>query len=172
MRKEYRKAVRERFARGMADRFPHFELTKVDSPILFGGESVFRWEKTNDLHCFVVLVPDLKGRQAFTLELGWSRRGRFPAVSMRPSILYSPDDPVPVDTEEAVVRLGGLVSGTDLWWSLPDRGLERPGDLGALEASLERIPGEVARQHARAPVEAALDVLEEHGPPLFDALSA
>ena len=40
MRKEYRKAVRARFIRSLSSALPGFELAKVRSPLLFGGESV------------------------------------------------------------------------------------------------------------------------------------
>jgi len=172
MRKEYRKAVRELFAQGMQSRFPQFEPTKVKAPILFSGESVFRWEASNALHCFVLLVPDSRGHQSFTVELAWSHAARFPDVSSKPTIVLGPDDPTPIDVSEGIVRLGGILSGKDLWWELPDPVLQRPGDLAALHESIEPVPVSVARQRAIGPVEACLVALEEGGIAFFRSLAS
>ena len=170
MRKEYRRAVRELFTRGMASRFPHFEPIKVKAPILFGGDSVFRSEPKPGVSHFVLLVPDARGRQAFTVEFAWSNAGRFPDVSSRPSVFLTPDDPPPKQVEEGIVRLGSLVSRTDRWWSLPDPAVERPGDLKALQASLEPIADEVALADAETPVQSALTLLQEEGVAFFEAM--
>ncbi|MDH3207144.1 MAG: hypothetical protein OEO79_11065 [Gemmatimonadota bacterium] len=163
MRKEYRKAVRELFSRRLDEMLPNFHAVKLKSPLLFGGESVFRWAAGGELVCFVILVPDPKGRQSFTVELGWSGLGRFPEGSSRPTLMLGPDDPDPVDVEEGIVRLGNLASRDDSWWDLPDPTLERPGDLRVLQSSMEPIDSAIAIGHAEGPVNAALDVLVQDG---------
>lgn len=160
MRKEYRKAVRELFTRGMGERLPRFEPLKVKAAILFGGETVFRWQATPALHCFVLLVPDGRGHQAFTVEFAWSDQARFPEVSAKPTIMLGPDDPAPLDVAEGIVRVGDLVSRSDLWWQLPDPALDSPGDLAALQRSLERIPAPEARTQVADTVSECLDVVE------------
>ena len=171
MRKEYRKAVRELFTRGMASRLPQFEPTKVKAPILFSGESVFRWEASTTLHCFVLLVPDSRGYQSFTVELAWSHEARFPDVSSKPTLLLGPGDPNPVDVSEGIVRLGGILSRKDIWWELPDPALKRPGDLAALQESIEPVSTSVARERAAGPVEACLIALQEGGVDFFRSLA-
>lgn len=60
-------------------------------------------------------------------------------------------------------------SRKDLSWILPDPALERPGDLDALKKSLEPLAPKQALEHARGPVAAALDVLDESGIPFLEA---
>ena len=162
MRKEYRKAVREVFSRRLRRMAPDLELVKVESPLLFGGETVFQWAPGGGFIGWVLLVPDSK-RQAFTVEVGWSNVGEFPEFGMRPSVMLGPDEPAPVDVPAGFVRLGGLASGTDVWWNLPDPALLEPADLTALQASLEPIDLDAATRDAEAPVKAALEMLRGHG---------
>ena len=167
MRKEYRRAVREEFAERLADLAPGFRLAKVESPLLFGGESVFQWSPGGGFIGWLLLIPDTK-RQAFTLEVGWSRVERFPELGMRPSVMLGPDDALPVDVPEGFVRLGGLSARTDLWWELPDPALARPSDLSALAVSLEPISRGQAAAHAAKPVAAAMQVVDGHALPFLE----
>lgn len=171
MRKEYRKAVREAFSKRLAELAPGFALVKVDSPLLFSGETVFQWSPGGRFLGWILLVPDSK-RQAFTLEVGWSNAGAFPEFGMRPSVVLGPDDPLPVDLPAGFVRLGGLSSGTDQWWHLPDAALEKPADLAALQASLEPLSAEAAARAAGAPVKAALELVREHGLGFLETVAA
>lgn len=172
MRKEYRKAVRELFTRGMQSRLPQFEPTRVNAPILFNGETVFCWEASNRLHCFVLLVPNSRGHQSFTVELGWSHAARFPDVSSKPTLMLGAGDPNPVDVSEGIVRLGAIVSRNDVWWELPDPALQQPADLAALQESIKPISTSVARQRASGPVEACLVALEGDGVDFFRSLAS
>jgi len=99
---------------------PGFDPVKVEAQVLFGGETVFRWAASDQLDCFVFLVPDPKGRQSFTIELAWSTEGRFPEATSRPTLILGAEDPDPTDVEEGVVRLGDLADRRDAWWNLPD----------------------------------------------------
>lgn len=164
--------MRERFTEALAERLPAFEPTKVDAPVLFGGQTVFRRALCDGLHVFVVLTPDAKGRQAFTVELAWSTSARFPEVTMSPSLMLGPDDPDPIDQDEAIVRLGGLAERADRWWDLPDPARSKPGDLEALRRSLEPVPHDVARRRAARPVNAAVSMLVESGVPFLEALAS
>lgn len=172
MRKEYRRAVRELFTQGMAERLPQFEAAKVKAPILFGGETVFRWAASPSLHCFILLVPDARGQQAFTVEAAWSREARFPEVSSKPTLMLGPEDPEPLDVPEGIVRIGDLASRTDLWWTLPDPAMERPGDLAALQESIEPISAAEARARVNDSVAASLAVVAEAGVAFFERLAA
>lgn len=81
---------------------------KVDAPILFTGETVFRRVVREMIHTFILLVPGVSEHQSFTVELGWSSRGRFPDISMRPSVMLAPSDPLPLERPEGVTRLGNV----------------------------------------------------------------
>lgn len=169
MRREYRKAVRQRFREAMEARLPEFGLVKIRAPILFAGDTVFRRVAGPDLHTFILLVPAASDRPTFTVEVGWSSLGRFPEISMRPSVIPGPPDPPPLDLPEGVIRLGGLHDGSDLHWRLPDPALDRPGDLEALQDSLEPVPPEEALKLAGEPVSRAMDILLESGISFLDA---
>lgn len=172
VRKEYRRAVAELFLERLAECAPDFERVLLASPLLFGGESIFRWDISEDFHAFVLLVPSPQGHQAFTVELAWSCFARFPEAGMRPSVMLGPDDPQPTALDEGIVRLGGLASRTDVWWSLPDPAMERPGSVEALQESMEPIPSRAARTHASEAVDAAVTMLVDVGIPFLVAAEA
>ena len=170
MRKEYRQAVRRLFTDGLAEALPGFVPCKVAAPTLVGGESVYCRTAVGALRCSVLLVPDAKGRQAFTVELAWSIRDPFPEVGMRPSLMLGPEDPDPVDNPAAIVRLGGIARREDVWWDLPDPAMERPGDLDALRESMMPIEPDVAEERAGPAVRDALAMLEASAGPFFARL--
>jgi hypothetical protein len=171
MRKEYRKAVRAEFATRLAVVAPGFDPVKVSAAVLGGGESVFRWAPCGSLHTFVILVPSPTGHQAFTLEVAWSTAGRFPEVTARPSLVLGADDPLPIDVEEGILRIGDLGERRDVWWHLPDPAVERPGDLEALKRSLEPISPADATEVVRPRVEEAVDVLLRSAEPFLRDLA-
>jgi hypothetical protein len=165
MRKEYAKALRDAFAKRMREDVPQFELQRVASDYVIPGERLFRWIPVEPIHCWVILKPDAKGREAFTVEVGWSTRGRFPELSMRPTPLASPAQPEALERDECVARLPELRVGEDRWWTLPDPAVERPGDLAALVASLEPISASAARQAVAPLVDDAVAAVREYGVP-------
>lgn len=171
MRKEYRRAIRDLFKGAVARALAGFLPVKLRSPILFGGETVFRWTPGGELQCFVILVPDHRGRQSFTVELAWSTAGRFPDITARPSIVLAPGDPDPVEVLEAVVRLGDLHTRRDLWWDLPDPASENPGDIEALRLSILPIDSSAATRAAKTPVNAAVTILMDSGVPFLETLA-
>lgn len=171
MRREYRKAARRQFSAAVEEQLGGFEPAHVDAPILGGDETVFRWVPSDGLHAFLLLVPSPTGHQAFTIELAWSTRGRFPDASMRPTIALGPNAASPIDVDEAVVRLGDLASGEDVWWQLPDPGLDHPGDLDALARSLEPLTAEVADADVAPRMDEAVRTLLQHGVPFLEALA-
>ena len=170
MRREYRRAVEKLFAGVLADRLPGFEPVRVSSPLLIGGEKVYRWRATESLDTHVLLVPSPQGHQSFTVEIAWSDQGRFPESGMRPSVMLAPGDPWPTDVTEGIVRLGGLAGTSDAWWDLPDPAVENPGGLDALVESTKPIPPAVAAAHAEEPVSQALAGLERYGVPFVEAV--
>jgi hypothetical protein len=76
MRKEVLRAVRSDFRRKIesGDKFRH--TGDRGSP----GSDIYVWEFSDDLNCFVYLLPSPKSYQdAFIIELGWSSGLSFPA---------------------------------------------------------------------------------------------
>jgi len=84
MRKELASAVRAEFAVAIKRRLPQFNPIKVASRFAWPGSRVFRWTHDASLHFFVELLFDPKGADAFAVEVGWSRLGRYPEVRARP----------------------------------------------------------------------------------------
>lgn len=118
MRKEYGKALRAVFTQEMKAHLPQFLPIKVSSFYIFPGEKAFRWVPAEPNHFWIILCPDQKGREAFTLELGWSRFGRFPELGTRPSTKVPSKNRDEFALDEYVCRLGMLMTGEDLWWRL------------------------------------------------------
>ena len=79
--------LRELFAEGLAATSPDFEFVRRHQPLVgIPGERAYRRAVSPDVVQWLVLVPDAK-REAFFLEVGWSRCGRFPQQTMRPSFV-------------------------------------------------------------------------------------
>ncbi len=166
MRKEYGKVLREAFARRLAERLPRFKPVRTGSDYLFPGERVFCWAVSGDLHLYVILTPDQRGHDAFTVELGWSRLGRFPELSMRPNIMGPALDGAEFARDEAVVRLPYL-TGIPEWWTVEE--IPDPLTLEALmEQQRKRSPAEAEAQVQPLLTE-AMDSLETAGVEFFRA---
>jgi hypothetical protein len=118
------------------------------------------------------LCPDRKGREAFTVEIGWSKLGRFPELSMRPSFDTPSLRRNEFELDEYVCRLGMLVSGGDYRWEL--EGLENPDSLEAYMVYLQRKVNPVSPQQAirvvRPHVKDAMEKLLLHGIPYLEEL--
>lgn len=172
MRKEYRKAVREQLTTGLRRLDSSFAEVKVVSPVLVSGESVFESSVCDGLTTFLLLFPSPTGQQAFTLEVGWSTEGRFPDVVARPSKILGPADPIPIHESEVILRIGDLAGTGDRWWQLPDPAVERPGDLQALQESIEPIDPGKAAETVAASVSEALELIAEVTLPFLSRLAA
>ncbi len=172
MRKEYGKALRELFTVEMNARLPQFLPIKVSSIYLFPGERAFRWIPAEPIHLWILLCPHQKGREAFTVEIGWSRLGRFPELSMRPSLEVPSARRVEFAMDEYVCRLGMLVSGGDYWWQLEDS--ELPDSQETYRAYLQSktipVTPQDAIQVVRPQVQDAVDKLRLYAIPYLEEL--
>jgi hypothetical protein len=168
MRKEYGAALREAFTQLFASAFPFFEWVKKPSILSgFPGERAYRWAVTENQHAWVVLVPDQK-REAFTIELGWSRKGRFPQLTMRPSFAR-PKDAAAED--EYLCRLGELCRGQDWWWTIEELPLDATQDqmMAYIIAQTQPISPEVARERVMPHVQEAIEEFQRFGLPFLQA---
>jgi hypothetical protein len=168
MRKEYGVALRDLFTELLGSVCPLFEWVKKPS-ILAGvpGERAYRWIVAENDHAWVVLVPDQK-REAFTIELGWSRKSRFPQLSMRPSLAHPKD----VGSEdEYLCRLGELVRGTDWWWIIDKLPLFTTQDqiMDYIGTQTKPISPEVARLRVMPHVHEAIEEFQRFGLPFLRA---
>jgi hypothetical protein len=166
MRKEYGVALRELFTESFLDVCPFFVLVKKAS-ISTGvpGERAFCWRVSETLHMWVIVVPHQKA-EAFTIELGWSRKGRFPQLAMRPSLVPT-SDAGPHD--EYLCRLGDLSRGQDWWWSIEELPLNATQDeiMAYIIAQTKLLPPEVARARVTPHVQEAVGEFERFGLPFL-----
>lgn len=166
MRKEYGAALREVFADRLARACPDFIPARKHSALTgFPGERAFCWRVSQALFQWVVLVPDQK-REAFFVELGWSRKGRFPQLTMRPSGIR-PEKAGP--QEEYLCRLGELSRGSDFGWPIEELATDASQDevLSYIVAQTKPIAAEVARDRVVPRVEEAIRELVEYGLPFL-----
>lgn len=120
MKQTATRVLRELFARELSRLPMSFHEQKEKSLYIAPGDRAFSHVVSDDVRLFIVIVPDRKGGNRFTVELGWSKLRRFPHLSMRPS----PDEPTSSGEEfkldEYMCRLGQLENGGDKWWRLPE----------------------------------------------------
>lgn len=167
MRKAYAQALRELFAEGLASASPDFEFVRRHQPLAgIPGERAFRRTVSPDVVQWLIVVPDLK-REAFFLEVGWSRRGRFPQLTMRPSFVR-PADAGPEG--EVLVRLRELAGENDFGWTIeePPMGGNRDDMLAYMIAQTAPLEPEVARARVAPLVEEALAMWIELGRPFLE----
>jgi hypothetical protein len=179
MRKEYGKALRQLFTERLREELPEFDAVRITSRYLFPGERAFRWVPQEPLHCWIILSPDGKGREAFRVEIGWSLQARFPELSMRPSPIDPSDFEAAAAESECVIRVASLRQRIDAAWELPDPGLSAleagagtDDVLAGLRRSLEPI--DAARAHADVSplVDDAIAALRDDGMPFLHRLVA
>lgn len=161
MRKEYGKALRKLFSSEMKRRLPQFVPVKVSSIYILPGERAFCWTPAEPVHLWILLCPDQKDREAFTVELGWSKLGRFPELSMRPSFEAPSSGRDEFTLDEYVCRLGMLVSGLDYWWELEslDKLDSQDAYMAYLQAKVSPVSPEEATRIVQPHVEDAVEKL-------------
>jgi hypothetical protein len=169
MRKEYGKALREAFERGMREKLPQFLPYKPGSSLyVVPGERVFRWIPEEPIHCFAIVAPGRTGGDDFTIEIGWSSEGRFPELGMRPSGAPSAGRSE-FDRTEFVCRLSALWSKEDYWWPLADLDpMDPDSQMRYILASAKPLSPQEARDAVAPRVEDALDKLVRFGVPYLE----
>lgn len=136
-----------------------WQLHREKSVYAAHGERAFRRDMDRNLILWCIVVPNQKF-ESFTVEVGWSKLGRYPQLGVRPS----PESHDRAgDREEYVVRLGELSRGQDYWWEIER--FRVPTDVNDLMQSLQPIPPEQAESRVLPKVEEALADLERHGEP-------
>jgi len=172
MRKEYGKALRAHFTRRMKEALPQFAPARITSVYLNRGERVFCWRASESVFGWIILSPSATGHQAFTVEVGWSSLGRFPELSMRPSVMGAAEVDLMSPPAEGALRVGTVSGNRERWWQLPDPALENPGSLTALAASLDPLTSSAAQAAVAPHVEDAMAELVDHAVPFLESLIA
>ncbi|WP_200382727.1 hypothetical protein [Thiococcus pfennigii] len=129
------------------------------------GERAYCWRVSESVFAWVVLVPD-QNREAFFVEIGWSRRARFPELTMRPSGARPSDAG---SEEEYLCRLGELARGSDFGWSVEAlaMGATQEEMMAYIVAQTRPLAPDVARRRVLPVVDEALRELVEYGLPFL-----
>ena len=169
MRKEYGKALRALFAAQMKHAVPHFEEVKVRSMYFWPGDRAFRLQVTDQVHCWIVLSPSKKNYDEFTILIGWSKRGRYPELSMVPCAEQPKPDRNEFANEEYLTRLPYLWTSEDKWWVVEK--FRAPRSVTEIEASLRPLAAAEAKEAVAPLVHDAISKIEEFGLPYLGELS-
>ncbi len=173
-----RKPLRQALVAVAEERVPaelgrHFaratRLPRGEGLLVVPGEIVFADRSRPAPGRFVCFIPDQK-RNAFTVELGWSADGNFPAVTARPST-----DPVTAASTRPArgfVRLAEFYSRLGEDWDLCPLDPFDPASLDRMMAlDLRDLGPAEATFLIRPLVDDALRKLREHAPGFFEAVA-
>lgn len=171
MRKEYGKALRDTFDREMKARLPAFNLLRSKSMYIFPGERVYYRIPRDPIYCLIILVPSRKDTDEFTIEIGWSKLGRFPE-SLRPSLQLPTATRTEFEQTEYVCRLSYFWTRQDVWWRVGATAkldiLNPKDQMEALMARVKPVSPEEAQAAVQGPVEDAIEKLRVHAIPYLD----
>lgn len=165
MRSEYNRALKAIVEAHMAASPFGWQPTKPESPYHWSSDRAFSRQGPGEVLLWCLLVPDSKFER-FTLEVGWSRRNRFPELSMRPA----PTRPYDAHgLDEYLVRLGEISEGTDVWWDI--EAFVAPASVDDLIAQTLKIDAPTARARVEPVAAQALDMLERFGHPYLRSIA-
>jgi hypothetical protein len=174
MRSELAKLLKKQFEVEMKAKLPSFHPEKS-----VAADSLFSCEVAPDLFFYILLFISRKDDR-FTIELAWSRHGRFPAElgPMTPR-----DNPVSKVRKDEPndgrfrCRLGDLLTRPhDHWWVVVP-----PLSMADFEAELqamaegrmpEELPVDVAKSRISELVRDAVRQIAEYGMPYFAEIAA
>ncbi len=166
MRKEYGKILRQYFTRQMRENLPEFGEEKVRAECFWPGQRAFGRTAGGMLKCWIVLSPSLKDDDQFTVMVGWSTLGRYPELTVVPSLLPPSSDRAEFALPEYLVRLPHLVTGQDLWWVIEE--FVPALSVEQMLAKMAPLPAAEAEKRVVPRVDEAIAAVREHGLPYLD----
>ena len=169
MQKEFSKVLKDYFDQEINVNFPQFRKTKYKSIYLFSSETIYTWQITESLNCFIILSPGLKGGEDFFIEIGWSCKGRFPELE-RPSGRPT-QERTEFDREEFICRLDNLWSLHSFGWKFYE--LDNINDVANfIEKSKTLISVEEAKKIVLPKVDDVISRLKNYGIPYLSEFLA
>lgn len=114
MDKDLKKRAIDFFTQYLGESLPTFTSYREKSKYFFGSEKV--WEDVTSVsagYLYVIFCPEYKGRNQFTIEIGWSKLRRFPHVSRRPFLAFKSDFENCYIHQEATTRLSYITGATE-----------------------------------------------------------
>ncbi len=169
MRKEYRRELKKAFQKQLQSIAPEYELVKLKSMYVDASEMIFRRVVNDNLHLFILLVPHHHGMDQFTIEVGWSKKARFPELGIRPSPPFQHENAFSLD--EYVCRIGTLDGSGDRWWQVGKQSDIGKDPLKAVVESTRQISSEEAQYAVEKPVNASIESVRQFCLPFLNKLS-
>jgi hypothetical protein len=175
MKKQYRMAIENIFFAELQKIDPDFKKITVKSPVKYDGEAVFA-KITDAAALFICLIPNPKGREEFTVEIGWSSKHRFPELTVRPNI-FGTDIHV-TGKDEGMIRLTEFINTNSFGWGF--KGVEsifnekyfadplalKSASKEQIEQDLKHIPTESeATETVKSVVYESISILNNYGLP-------
>lgn len=149
MRSALVKAVRKRFSLRLRAELPGFVEAKGND--LPAECRLYEWRISGQLRFYLVLQHH-RNRDWFTLEIAWTRNGRWPAHSAVPASPY--EDP---QSGDLCFRLGRLWARDqkDIWWEFSPR-------LSPLDAAFDDVVKELPLEELIPKVEPLVEDAIRH----------
>lgn len=168
MKREYKRALQESFARRFLALHGEFERQRPAKPYFSGDELVLRADGAGGSGCFVIVSPHGSGHDAFTVEVGWSKHGGQPKLSMRPSA-GNPFDATIATNDDFVTRLAYLDDKIPEFWYLerPVLGLSEDEMLRQILESTKPLTAEEADARVQVAVREAVEAATRIGVPFL-----
>lgn len=161
-------ALAEQMPAALGERYSRFRLLPRGEGFVYPGEIVFADTSRPMSGRFISFIPDQK-RNAFTVELGWSADGRFPAAPMRPST--DPEMRAAAAPASGFVRLSEFYSrlGED-WDVAPIDAVDPTSVTRSMELEVRELDPQEALALIRPLVEDATRKVQAYAPDFFDSL--
>lgn len=168
MKKEYSKYLKEQFKQRLSDIAPEYQEIKIANPI-YPGQATYQWKAREKIYCFITLVPNPKGLDTYTFEIGWSTLARFPKIEGTGSwitIHSLTPDRSEFNLSECIIRLGNVYSSKDKWWPIGDN-----WDILKMTfddiVNPKKIPKEKAISDVNKNLDEVIPLLAQYGLPLL-----
>lgn len=165
MKKEYKKALKESMSSMLKNEDLGFLEYKEKSQYLIPGDIAFVKPISSELLLLLILIPHRSGAEQFSIEIGWSKMGRFPHLGFRPSG-HPKEDQSEFSENEFVCRLSELWGEPNKWWTIEDI----PTSPKSIRESLKKIEKSDAMVRVEPMVEDAIMHVRKYGLPYFDRL--
>ncbi len=167
MRKEFKKALIHTFADELRKCDNGFAVATIRSIYVGPGETIYEKIVNTTTRVFVILIPDSK-REAFMLEIGWSKLGRFPELPMRPSGRPTPDR-LEFERTEFVCRIEKLYDPTFSYWYIqPTINPFEDTAVDSAKSSAQPLTPDSVEKLVRPTVLAAIEKLVKFGFPYLN----
>ena len=164
MRKEYGKALRMLFEQHMKRSLPDYVPVKISSIYFTPGDRAFEKKAGNGTSLWISLSINPK-YESFNIEIGWSKLGRWPELSMRPSSIR-PNGSSEFAKEEYITRLSFLWTIDDYWFEIEP--FDPNLDLEGIIEKMKPIKGDKAMKQVTPLVEECFDKISKFAISYFE----